>query len=228
METACYFSQQKLNKNSTICFLFWIYVDLTLSAPIATIVDLLKIPTCTRPCWHIHPVFFWYCSNRTYYKAISTNQCLVPCPQHSFHISYRYQKGNMFDPNTTTQLLANLRDTPCVLKLNIFLWLQAIIHDNFRNLYGNVFHIESICLYQDCSYTENLSYTERLLTETFNWDWCLTNWDSQYRNSLSWKLIFSWKYMKQSQYRQTDSTFNCLQLFQIVQYFKEIFHMNTT
>ena len=40
----------------------------------------------------------------------------------------------MFDPNTTTQLLANLNHTPSVLKLNIFLQLQAIIHDNFLNL----------------------------------------------------------------------------------------------
>ena len=29
-------------------------------------------------------------------------------------------------------------------------------------------NIESVCLYRDCSYIENLSYTERFSTETFN------------------------------------------------------------
>ena len=78
--------------------------------------------------------FFQYYTNRIYYKAISTNQCLVLYLQQCFDISYWYQKSNMFDLNTTTQLLANLKHTPSVLKPNIFLQLQAIIYDNFLNL----------------------------------------------------------------------------------------------
>ena len=35
--------------------------------------------------------------------------------------------------------------------------------DNFL-----IYKIESLCLIVDCSYAENLSYTERLSTETFN------------------------------------------------------------
>ena len=79
----------------------------TLSAPNATIVDLLKILTCTNPWSNIQShmtkrlQFFWHCTNKTYDKGISTNQCLILGLADSFHISYCYQKSNIFDPNTT-------------------------------------------------------------------------------------------------------------------------------
>ena len=58
------------------------------------------------------------------------------------------KNSNMFDLNTTKQLLANLKDTPSVLKLNIFLQLQAIIHDHFLNLsekFLDMSHIAYVC-----------------------------------------------------------------------------------
>ena len=53
------------------------------------------------------------------------------------------KKVNMFDPNTKTQLLAKLNHTPSVFKLNIFLQLQAINHDNFLNLSEKVLDMHS-------------------------------------------------------------------------------------
>ena len=49
----------------------------------------------------------------------------------------------MFDQNTTTQLLATLDHTPYVLKVNIILRLQAIIHNNFLNLSEKLLHRRS-------------------------------------------------------------------------------------
>ena len=114
---------------------------LTLSVSNATIVDFIKKPSYTIPCWHFmshtttqflsvvdlpfttsitkpYPqinVLFCVC-NKVLISANVTKKvtCLTQIPQHSYW--------------------PNLKHTPSLYKLNIFLWLQAISYDNFLNL----------------------------------------------------------------------------------------------
>ena len=90
------------------------------------------------------------------FSSAVTRPITEPFPQInvSFSVCYNVfisatgtKKVNMFDPNTTTQLLVNLNHTPSVLKLNIFLLLQAIIHDNFLYLSEKLLDMHStLCL----------------------------------------------------------------------------------
>ena len=85
---------------------------------------VVPLPTSiTKPYPQIN-VLFHLCNNVLISATVTKKvTCLTQIPQHSYW--------------------PNLKHTPSLYKLNIFLWLQAIIHDNFLNLSEKLFDMNS-------------------------------------------------------------------------------------